>query len=319
MEQTRLTDAIEVLEKVNETQKILRTQLFEELEDKPATNRGINWDYSYKFAKKMNLISLQRDHVLVTKSGINILNFKKHETFTNLTNYIFRECIFHNKEFFKIKLFLEKFHMTDNDLILDDEDVENEDYGNIDLLKELNIITFEDVWKIREDIKDLIFINRKNSGKRKITQGEIDVIKMEQKKVGECAENLSIEFEKNEFRKKKWKEEMIEQISKDDAGAGYDINSIWKKNSKISDKFIEVKGRKYDENSFIISHNELEKAKEAGEKYVIYFWKNLVNYVEKDCTNMIGEPDAIIRDPIKKLKINLCENCLEYRIKIGKM
>lgn len=319
MKQTRLIGAIEVLEKVNEVKKILRTQLFEELEDRPATNRAINWDYSYKFAKKMNLISLQRDYVLVTKSGINILNFKRYETSAKLTNYIFRECIFHNKEFFKTKIFLEKFHMIDNNLILDDEDVKNEDYDEINLLQELDIITFEDVWKIREDINDLIFVNRKNVGKRIITQDEIDEIKMEQKRVGECAENLSLEFEKNEFRKKKWKEEMIEQISKDDAGAGYDINSIWGKNSKISDKFIEVKGRKYDENSFIISHNELEKAREAGEKYVIYFWKNLVNYLEKNCTNVIDEPDAVIRDPIKKLKINLCENCLEYRIKIGKM
>ena len=63
MEETRLTDAIEILEKVNETQKILRTQLFEELEDRPATIRGTNWDYAYKFAKKMNFINLQSDHV----------------------------------------------------------------------------------------------------------------------------------------------------------------------------------------------------------------------------------------------------------------
>jgi len=318
MEQTRLTDAIEILEKVNETQKILRTQLFEELEDRPATIRGTNWDYAYKFAKKMNFINLQSDHVLVTKTGINILNFKKHETSTKLTNYIFRECIFHNKEFLKTKIFLEKCYMLDNELILDDADVEDSEYDEINLLRELDIITFEDVWKIRDDIKDLIFINKNNAGKRKITQDEIDEIKKEQKKVGECAENLSVEFEKSEFRKKKWNENMIEQISKNDAGAGYDIDSIWKKNSKTPDKFIEVKGRKYDENSFIISHNELEKAKEAGENYVIYFWKNIVNYLGKDCKNLIDKPTAIIRNPIKNLKINLCENCLEYRIKIGK-
>ena len=43
---------------------------------------------------------------------------------------------------------------------------------------------------------------------------------------------------------------IVERISIKNVSAGYDINSIRNKKSKIHDKFIEVKGRKYDENSF---------------------------------------------------------------------
>ena len=56
-----------------------------------------------------------------------------------------------------------------------------------------------------------------------------------------------------------------------------------------------------------------------GENFVIYFWKNLFEILESECENSTLEPTAVIRDPIKKLKINLCDNCLEYRIRLTDM
>ena len=70
---------------------------------------------------------------------------------------------------------------------------------------------------------------------------------------------------------------MVDRVSINDDDKGYDIESIWKPGTKKCDKFIEVKGRKWNENSFIISDEELEVAEEKGNKYVIYFWKNVSN------------------------------------------
>ena len=96
--------------------------------------------------------------------------------------------------------------------------------------------------------------------------------------MGDCAEKLSLAFEERLFARTKMEKTQIEHTSDFDDSAGYDIKSKWRKNRKKNqerESFIEVKGRKYDEDSFIISNNELNVAKMKGEDYVIYFWKNL--------------------------------------------
>ena len=99
---------------------------------------------------------------------------------------------------------------------------------------------------------------------------------------------------------------------------GFDIESIWKAGTKICDKFIEVKGRKWNEDSFLISDTELEIAKEKGDDYVIYFWKNVYKYLKDDCNADIPlEIPMVFRNPIKTLKIERCNNCLSYEIKLS--
>ena len=78
----------------------------------------------------------------------------------------------------------------------------------------------------------------------------------------------------------------------------------------MGDKHIEVKSRKYDEFSFIISKNELKMGEllsnRKNEQYLIYFWNNLESNPTK--------PTKII--PFKELKIKTCENCLNYLVKL---
>jgi len=66
---------------------------------------------------------------------------------------------------------------------------------------------------------------------------------------------------------------MIQQISKEDVFAGFDIMSFNGKNSSLEyDRFIEVKGTSGIEPIFYWSKNEIEKAKELGKRYWIYLW-----------------------------------------------
>ena len=316
---TQIESSLLILEELGNEGKILRPTLFDTLEGKPAEGR--NWTDAYYFSKKLGFITEKNNDVIITSLGKNILKIKKGEKNDDLLDYIFKECIFDNLEFIMLKEFLGRFHQFKNELILENENVEQNDNVTINLLAELKIITFDKVWKIRNDVKNIVSVNSENKGKRKLSQEEIDKIKTEQKRVGDCAEKLSLIFEKKIFKKEKMDVSQIEHTSDFDDSAGYDIKSKWTKirGKKERESFIEVKGRKYDEDSFIISNNELNVARVKGEDYVIYFWKNLFETLESGCEDFTLGPSAIIRNPIKKLKINLCDNCLEYRIRLGDM
>tara|TARA_Y100001936_G_scaffold149668_1_gene146079 strand:+ start:3988 stop:4935 length:948 start_codon:yes stop_codon:yes gene_type:complete len=303
-----------ILEELEIEDGILRTTLFTILEDKPA--KGRNWSDAYNFSKKLGFITEKKNDVFISSLGKNILKIRKGERDKELLDYIFKECIFGNTEFIKVKEFLDKFHQYKNELILENESVEQSDNVTINLLGELKIISFDRVWKIRNDVKNMVSINRNHKGKRKLSQDEIEKIKEEQKRVGDCAEKLSLAFEERLFARTKMDKTQIEHTSDFDDSAGYDIKSKWRKKNQERESFIEVKGRKYDEDSFIISNNELNVAKMKGENYVIYFWKNLFEVLDSGCKSSSLEPTAIIRNPIRKLKINLCDNCLEYRIRL---
>ena len=312
----QIESSILILKELEKMDVILRPTLFSILEDKPAGGR--NWSEVYNFSKKLGFVIEKKDDVLISSLGKNILNILKGEKNDYLLEYIFIECIFDNLEFIEIKKFLERFHKYKNELILEDTYVEVSDHATVNFLTELKIVSFDKVWKVNDYIKNLISINREHKGKRKLSQDEIDKMKIEQKRVGDCAEKLSLAFEKRIFQKEKMDISQIEHTSDFDDSAGYDIKSKWKKNrnNKERESFIEVKGRKYDEDSFIISTNELNVARIKGDDFVIYFWKNLFENLGLGCENSILEPTAIIRNPIKELKINLCDNCLEYRVRL---
>lgn len=321
--------------------KILRPSLYEELENRDATiDRkyfgGVNWNSVYNFAKDgIEVINEVKDDVEMTELGRDVFSRKLRGTPDELRNFIFEKCLFENEKYDVVVNFLEKFQLLDKELILYEDEIDENENDHKDILTELKIIYFEnDHWKMNDDIKNLVNLNRGHSKKTKKTQGQRDRENAEKVEVGNCAEELSEKYEKI----KKWRSGMVDRVSINDDGKGYDIASIWKPGTKKHDKFIEVKGRKFNENSFIITDHELELAAKKGNRYVIYFWKNVVNHLEDaaiakfkkpykrlndeekktlDCkTCDSAEPDKIIRDPIKTLKIKRCKNCIKYEIEL---
>ena len=90
---------------------------------------------------------------------------------------------------------------------------------------------------------------------------ELERERENKKKIGERAEIIVLEFEKNQSRKAK-------RISQENASAGYDIES---QDEDGNVRLIEVKGSTGDEFNIYWSQNEIETARENRDKYWIYF------------------------------------------------
>ena len=162
----QIDSALKILKELENKEGILQSTLFSILEDKPA--QGISWSTAYDFSVKLGFIIQKKENVSISELGKNILNIKTGEkNEKTLLDYVFKECIFENSEFINIKQFLEKFHEYKNKLILEDEKFDTSDNDKVILLNELGIINYDKVWIIRDDIKNLVFINKENKGKRK--------------------------------------------------------------------------------------------------------------------------------------------------------
>ena len=148
-----------------------------------------------------------------------------------------------------------------------------------------------------------------------ISREQLEKTLAEQKAIGELGEQLTMDYERHRLETKGLfnESERIEQTSKINTRAGYDIASF-KGDAPSSnfDYFIEVKARKHDINSFIITANELQQAKEIGSRYAIYFWKGIGH-------NKPSQPTLIIENPIEKLGIEVCKNCLSYIINLDSL
>ena len=308
----KIKNIIRILKIFESDEQILKYNLFGALRQTQNTGNIVDWADIYQYSLKLDLISEDDDYTMITKKGSQIIDrINGNENEEEIKNYIFLNCIYNNEKFSNTVEFLKKFYLSNEKFLIYREEIDAKKFvDEIEILRdELDVISFEDdYWYVNTEFQDVIQLNQNMKKKRIRTQEELNDILKEQERIGNLAEILSLKYERNELKKKNWDDSKVERISIKNVSAGYDINSIRNKKSRNHDKFIEVKGRKYNENSFIISHNELEKAKTEGIHYVIYFWNNLKAKKEPE------NPTKIFIDPINKLKIKECENCLQYLV-----
>ena len=129
-------------------------------------------------------------------------------------------------------------------------------------LQQLGIVNvLENMWIIEKKFNQYVELLKNETRllknqKKTLSQQQLDNILHEQKRIGNFAEELTVKFEINRFKKMKLIEESknVKQISKSNVNKGYDIDSFLSNNNNLKPNFfIEVKGRKYRFNSFIIS------------------------------------------------------------------
>lgn len=121
----------------------------------------------------------------------------------------------------------------------------------------------------------------------------------EREKIGEIAEELMIEFEKNRLKNLGCRVEAlcIRRISKLKVNAGYDVDSFDGGTANLNyDRFIEIKGSKNSKVIFYWSDNEIKIARELGEKYWIYF-QGGIQTLTKKCKNK----PLLFQNPIKTI------------------
>ena len=177
--------------------------------------------------------------------------------------------------------FLNKFHADTimGTLVYDRSDNEtNEDLKWLMLLNDVGLIQVDPK-------KAMIFLDHLelvNNFLLKIRNPIVDDIvetSEERNKVGDFAEELALEYEKNRLIAGGFPElaQLVQHISKIDKSAGYDISSFkGYDNNPDSNILIEVKGTKTPDIRFIWSYNERKIAQEEKERYFIYIYKNIV-------------------------------------------
>lgn len=129
--------------------------------------------------------------------------------------------------------------------------------------------------------------------RRKISLEELKEQMLRNEESGEKAERYVLEYEKKRlnFSENSMK---VKQISGIDVSAGYDIISFNGEESKINDRFIEVKATSKNF-GFYWSSNEIQTAKVLGPRYYLY----LVNLSK---VSLLDYEPLIISDPVNYLK-----------------
>jgi len=287
----------------------------------------VDWNETYELGIHLQFLKEIKNNVKITPNGKIFFSMYGGdlELSKEQKSFVFNKGILKNNYFAIINSFLQLFTLNKNQ-ILELYKTEKKFHKiklNLDdklILQELDIISIHtDTYTINKNYSEKI-IQTTLFNSKELTQTEYDQILDEQKRIGDLAEDLSLKYEKNQFKKKKWayQEEHVKIVGKKNVKLGYDIESFLTKNSRLNymmfgDKHIEVKGRKYNEFSFIISANELNIGKllseRKNEEYFIYFWNNLGS---KDPPAV---PTKII--PFKNLKIKLCKNCLKYLVELN--
>lgn len=152
--------------------------------------------------------------------------------------------------------------------------------------------------------------------RNKIPKTEEDLYQIleKQRKIGAIAEELTLSYEKTRLEKLGRIDLAltIQQISKIDVFAGYDIESFDGPNSKLwPDRMIEVKGTSTENPTFYWTENEKNVAKRLGEKYWLYIWTN----ISLDGSGMLYK---IIPNPHEEFFVrrSVCPNPILYRVNI---
>ena len=265
-----------------------------------------DFDEVYEFGLNLNLYIEQGNRVKLTPKGSSVVDMKHSgiDLTPEQKKYIVDNCIFENIKFQNITRFLKSFSQDKCSWSRMFED-------EISILSQFGVIKkIGSFWVIESDYLD--YVEQIKEGVPKpMTQKQLEAILAEQKRIGDLAEGFTVEYEKKRLRKKKLNSESkkVQKISTKYVNKGYDVESFSKK-SKEANLFIEVKGRKWDLTSFIISINEIKTAKRLGEKYAIYFWNNVGS------KNPPKEPLKIINDPFRKLSFDECKNCLNFLVEI---
>jgi len=128
---------------------------------------------------------------------------------------------------------------------------------------------------------------------RNLDQGQTDTAENENNEVGALAESLALEHEKNRLKANALPDlaALVQQISKIDLSAGYDILSFMgTKEDPSSNLLIEVKGTRRDDLRFVWSQNEKRVAEREKERYCIYGYTN-VNLDSKQANGPIKLPN----------------------------
>ena len=130
-----------------------------------------------------------------------------------------------------------------------------------DFLKKNGEVTINQKFLSALNIELKKIVRKKPPKSQAQLEKELEEERKNKKEIGERAEIIVLEFEKNQSRKAK-------RISQENASAGYDIES---QDEDGNVRLIEVKGSTGDEFNIYWTKNEIKTARKNRDKYWLYF------------------------------------------------
>lgn len=228
-----------------------------------------------KFCSELNIIKIESETIFLTEIGKKILaQYEKQNMIDDRTKEILiQECILTGNLGKKIIDTFSRFYIGENgkkwypkweiyDLF--------EMPDSLAILYEVGLIDKKDV-TVEINSKFLKFFEFKTE--KKLTLKQLENQLENWKVIGDIAEEIVLNYEQKRLKNNDHISESkkVKRISIEYTNAGYDIESFNEEQGTIYQIYIEVKGSTEKELDFYLSSNELEKAKEYGEKYWIYF------------------------------------------------
>ena len=261
------------------------------------------------------LISRRGDRISLTNKGNNLFKLQITQDdaaivndFTEEQQKFFVELIF-NLQNLKTDLqnIFDYFRIHHNKKIWFYNSEKIHESWNTELVDCLDSCNF---WNIIDDKREVRQLYNKQISKIKkrdlITQQHLEEIIQIEKEVGERAEQLTLSYEKGRLNERNYQDMAmsIQQISKIDVAAGYDIESFNGKGSTLTpDRMIEVKGTSGTTPYFYWSENEIETAKSLKEKYWVYLWTEVKSETEGILYKRIQNPyEKLFKKSKKKPK-----------------
>lgn len=244
-----------------------------------------------KFSEKLDLIKIEDENVFLNKNGMDLLEsilLNKSKSSPNIIYSNLIEISFLKKIFFKSNKIIDEFLKIINLFWIDESQqkpfliyiLKKEDEFDKILIKFLQEIRiFELNNKKIVCVDGLVEISKIKNNVNTISEEEFEQHLEKNIKIGKLGEEFTIKEEE-----KRLKEENridlsfdIKQVSLTDVYAGFDLKSYENSKSFLTkhDRMIEVKATTSSRPRFYWSTNEVNKAKELGEKYWIYLWVNI--------------------------------------------
>ena len=276
--------------------------------------KGVNRTEIEQKSVELGLIRIKNDDYWLTSRGNNLLKLQVIEDDKLIIDALTEE----QQKFFVELIFSSPNLKTDLQNIFSDfrihhskkiwfYDSKPDQNWDEELLNWLTSCNFWNVVDNKLEVKQLYSKHISKIKKRtSVTQQHLEEIIKIEKEVGEKAEQLTLSYEKERLNELDYPDMAmsIEQISKIDVAAGYDVESFNGKDSTLSpDRMIEVKGTSGSSPYFYWSENEIKTAKNLKEKYWVYLWIEVKSKTEGTLYKKIQNPyEKLFRKSKKKPK-----------------
>lgn len=280
--------------------------------------RMANHQDTINFCMSVGLLRRKYNRIIISDVGEQFLFYNKEKKYTlndKQKKLLSMNCFLKGKLAKEVQSILEQFRPDHGKLTF----VWSKEF-EVKLEADNNLLSLLVQSEVLFQSRDIYLVNPQYAylvssfkASHKMTKEELEERLAEHNEVGSVAEDIVVDFEKKRLldAKCEMESDRVLNISSIDVSAGFDVMSFDGKNFD-HDKFIEVKGSRGTEISFIISKNEIEVARKKGKQYWLYFVGGVD--VDKKTSSMTPQ---MFQDPINTILGNAKfeQDCLKILVK----